>query len=81
MTLASFFHDRHVTAMINFKIDKTHYCALNVVSLHLLTATNNTHDKSCNSYNSLNNVSVLDRMRGAPTFFSMIFPYRYFEIP
>ena len=68
--------------MTNFNTDKTHYnCALNVVSLHLLIATYSTHDKSCNSYNSLNNVLVLDGMCGAPKFFPMIFPYRYFEIP
>ncbi len=63
MTLALFFHDRHATTMTNFNIDKTHYCALNVVSLYLLIATSNTHDKSCNSHNSLNN--VLDRMECA----------------
>ncbi len=67
--------------MTNFNTDKTHYCALNVVSLHHLIATYNTHDKSYNSYNSLNNVLVFDGMRGASKFFSMIFPYRYFENP
>ena len=79
------FHDSLIifpwSTMTNFNTDKTDYCALNVVSLHLLIATYNTHDKSYNSYNSLNNVLVLDGMRGAPKFFSMIFPYRYFEIP
>ncbi len=73
------FHDSRIifpwSTMPNFNTDKTHYCALNVVSLHLTIATYNTHDKSYNSYNSLNNVSVLDGTRGAPKFVSMIFPY------
>ncbi len=82
-TLAPFFHDWHATTMTNFNPDKTNYCVLNVVSLHLLIATCNTHDKSWNSHNSLNNVLVLDGMRGVLKFFPMIFPqfYRYFEIP
>ncbi len=76
MTLASFFHDWHATTMTNFNIDKTHYCALNVVSLYLLImliATSNTQNKSCNSYNSLNN--VFDRMECAErqTFFPWFF--------
>ncbi len=80
MTLASFFHDRHAKTMTNFNTDKTHYCALNVVSLYLLIATYNTHNKSWKSYNSLNNVLVLDGMRRAPTPFSMIFPYYDIDI-
>ncbi len=75
MILASFFHDQHATTMNNFNTDKTHYCALNVVSLHLLIATSNTHDKSCNSYNSFNNVLdwmvCAERQNFFPWFFHM----------
>ena len=60
----------------NCKTDKTQHCAFNVVSLHLLIATYSTHDKSCNSYNSLNSMLASDGMRGAPKFFP-----RFFHIP
>ncbi len=73
MTLASFFHDRHARTMTDFNTDKTHYCASNVVSLHLLITTYNTHDKSCNNYKSLNNVLVLDRMHRRQNFFPWFF--------
>ena len=65
----------NATTMTNFNSDEIHYCAFNVVSLHLLIAIYNTYDKSLNIHNRINDVLVFDGMCGATKFFSMIFPY------
>ncbi len=84
MTLASFFHDRRATTLSSFNTGKRLLCVLDVAYLHPLMGTlklSNNYDTGYNSCDSLNNLSVLVGMLGAQIFFSMIFPYRYFEIP